>query len=170
MRLNVSTSLGRTCETINASWGYNKTDLRHKSTRDLVRLLVKASGYDANLLLNVGPKPDGTLQAEHVTRLKEVGEWLATYGETIYGARGGSIKARPWGVTTQKGDKLFVHVLDWKDAVLSLPRPERPVKSVSYFKGGKAIPFTLEKDALSLRLDPSAFDPIDTILVVQLGR
>jgi alpha-L-fucosidase len=158
------------CETINASWGYNKTDLRHKSARDLIRLLVKASGYDANLLLNVGPKPDGTLQAEHVARLKEVGDWLATYGETIYGARGGPIAARPWGVTTHKGDKLFVHVLDWKDAVLSLPRPDRPVKSVTYFQGGKPVRFTLEKDALSLRLDPSALDAIDTILVVQLGR
>jgi alpha-L-fucosidase len=158
------------CETINNSWGYNKTDQRHKSAKDLIQLLVKASGHDANLLLNVGPKPDGTLQAEHVARLQEVGAWLTKNGETIYGARGGPMSARPWGVTTHKGDKVFVHILNWKDAVLSLPRPDRPVKSAAYFKDGKAVRFTLEPDALLLRLDPGAIDPIDTIVVLELGR
>jgi alpha-L-fucosidase len=156
------------CETINGSWGYNKTDQRHKSARELIHLLVKASGHDANLLLNVGPKPDGTLQPEHVARLQEVGAWLAANGESIYGTRGGPIPPRPWGVTTHKGDRVFVHVLNWKDPVLSLPRPARPVKSATYLKGGAPVRFTLEKDALSLRLDPKALDPIDTIVVLQL--
>ena len=158
------------CETINNSWGYNKTDGRHKSTRDLIRLLVKASGADANLLLNIGPKPDGTIQAEHVERLKEVGAWLTKNGETIYGARGGPMSARPWGVTTHKGDRIFVHILDWKDAALAIPRPDRPVKSASYFKDGRPVGFTFEKDALVLHLDPGASDPIDTIIALELGR
>ena len=90
-----------------------------------MQLLVKAAGYDANLLLNVGPRPDGTIQPEFVKRLAEVGEWLKKNGETIYGTRGGPLPPRPWGVTTQKGDRVFVHVLDWKDAVLALPRPPK---------------------------------------------
>src|SRR6185295_14412496 len=121
-------------ETINNSWGYNKTDRRHKSTKDLIHLLVKAAGYDANFLLNVGPMPDGTIQADHVERLKQVGEWLQKNGESIYGTRGGPVPPRPWGVTTQKGDRVFVHVLEWKDAVLALPRPKKPVKSVTTLK------------------------------------
>jgi alpha-L-fucosidase len=100
------------CDTINNSWGYNKTDGRHKSTKQLVQLLVKAAGYDANFLLNVGPRPDGTIQPEHVSRLAEVGQWLQKNGETIYGTRGGPLPPRPWGVTTRKGDRVFVHVLD----------------------------------------------------------
>ena len=158
------------CETINNSWGYNKTDLRIKGGKALIQLLVKAAGHDANLLLNIGPKPDGTLPAEHLAQLKEIGEWLEKNGETVYGTRGGPLQSRPWGVTTRKGDKVFVHILDWRDAVLSMPRPDRPVKSAAYFRDGKPVPFTLEKDALSLRLDSGAFDPVDTIVVLQLGR
>jgi alpha-L-fucosidase len=158
------------CDTINNSWGYNKTDTRKKGAKNLLQLLIRAAGHDSNLLLNIGPKPDGTLPEEHVAYLKEMGAWLQKNGETIYGTRGGPIQPRPWGVTTRKGDQVFVHVLDWKDAVLSLPRPDRTVKSAAYFKDGKAVPFTLEKDALSLRLDPAGFDPIDTIVVLQLGQ
>jgi len=158
------------CDTINNSWGYNKTDLRKKGAKNLIQLLVKAAGHDANLLLNIGPKPDGTLPEEHVAYLKEMGTWLQKNGETIYGTRGGPIQLRPWGVTTRKGDKVFVHILDWKDAVLTLPRLDRPVKSAAYFISGKPVPFTLEKDALSLRLDPGGFDPIDTIVVLELSR
>jgi alpha-L-fucosidase len=158
------------CETINNSWGYNKTDRRHKSTKELIQLLVKAAGYDANLLLNIGPMPDGTIQAEHVERLKQVGDWLAKNGDSIYGTRGGPVPPRPWGVTTQKGDRVFLHVLDWKDAVLSLPRPQKTVKSVTALKDGKAVRFTLRDDALLLQLDPGALDPIDTVLVLELGK
>ncbi|HEY0769999.1 MAG TPA: alpha-L-fucosidase, partial [Sphingobacteriaceae bacterium] len=73
-----------TCETINNSWGFNLKDNSHKSRKDLIQYLVKAAGYGANFLLNVGPMPNGKLQPEHVTRLKEMGEWLKKNGETIY--------------------------------------------------------------------------------------
>ncbi len=158
------------CETINNSWGYNKTDGRHKTTKLLVLLLVKAAGYDANFLLNVGPRPDGTIQAEHASRLAEVGQWLKKNGETIYGTRGGPLPPRPWGVTTHKGNRVFVHVLDWQDPVLSLARPPKPVKAASLFSTGAPVKFTLEKDALLLRLDPKAIDPLDTIVVLELGQ
>jgi alpha-L-fucosidase len=157
------------CDTINNSWGYNKNDSSYKSTRQIVQLLVKAAGYDANLLLNIGPRPDGTIQPEFVSRLKEVGDWLATNGDTVYGTRGGPLPPRNWGVTTQKANKVFVHVLDWKDAVLPLPRLAKPVKSARYLKGGQPVAFTLDRDAVLLRLDPKTFDPIDTIVVLELG-
>lgn len=158
------------CETINSSWGYNKNDGRHKSTKQLVQLLVKAAGYDANLLLNVGPKPDGSIQPEHVVRLTEVGEWLRVHGETIYGTRGGPVSPRPWGVTTQKGSRVYVHVLDWQDGVLSLPRLPKPVRKASLFGTGERVRFTLEKDTLLLRLDPKRLDPLDTIVVLDLAQ
>ena len=158
------------CDTINNSWGYNKTDGRHKSTKELVHLLVKAAGYDANFLLNVGPRPDGTIQPEHASRLAEVGQWLQKNGETIYGTRGGPLPPRPWGVTTHKGNRIFVHVLDWQDPVLSIARPPKLVKKASLFSTGAAVKFTLDKDALLLRLDPKALDPLDTIVVLELAE
>jgi alpha-L-fucosidase len=158
------------CETINDSWGYNRDDKRHKSTKELVQLLVKAAGYDANLLLNIGPKPDGTIQPEFVERLREVGGWLAKNGESIYGTRGGPLPPRPWGVTTQKGSRVYVHVLDWPDRVLALPKPPRPVRSASYLKDGRKVVATEDADALLLRLDPAAADPIDTVVVLDLAE
>jgi alpha-L-fucosidase len=134
-----------------------------------VHLLVKAAGYDANFLLNVGPRPDGTIQAEHASRLAEVGQWLQKNGESIYGTRGGPLPPRPWGVTTHKGSRVYVHVLDWKDPVLALPRPSRGVKSATLLSGGAPVRFTLDKDALLLRLDPKSLDPLDTIVVLELG-
>ena len=157
------------CTTINNAWGYNEEDKRHKSLKEIVHLLVKAGGYDANLLLNVGPRPDGTIQPEFVERLAEVGDWLEKNGESVYGTRGGPITPRPWGVTTHKGNRIYVHVLDWPDKVLAVPTPPRPVKRVSYLADGREVPFSRDADALLLRLDPAAADPIDTIVVLELA-
>ncbi len=169
-RVEIGTLPFEMCDTINRSWGYNKNDGSHKSTKEIVELLVKAAGYDANLLLNVGPKPDGTIQPEFVKRLAEVGDWLKANGETIYGTRGGPLPPRPWGVTTHKGDRVFVHVLDWKDPVLSIPLPPKPVKSASIFGSAKPVRFTVDKQALLLRLDPAAIDPVDAIVVLELVK
>ena len=65
---------------MNGSWGFNITDQKFKSTRELIGYLVRAAGNDANLLLNIGPRPDGTIQPEAVERLRAMGEWLRTYG------------------------------------------------------------------------------------------
>ncbi len=156
------------CDTMNNAWGYNQNDTRFKTTKQLVQLLVKAAGYDANLLLNVGPRPDGTIQPEFVERLREVGEWVAKNGETVYGTRGGPFPPRPWGVSTRKGNRVYLHVLDWSDPVLALPPSPRRVRSASYLKDGRAVTFTEQKDALLLRLDPTAADPIDTVVVLEL--
>ena len=82
---------------------------------------MRAAGADANLLLNIGPRPDGTIQPEATERLRAVGEWLKTYGTSIYGTRGGPVSPREWGVMTQRGDTVFVHVLNWPDRLLALP-------------------------------------------------
>lgn len=156
------------CETMNNAWGFNLFDTRYKSTADLVRLLVKAAGYDANLLLNVGPMPNGKIQPEFQARLREVGEWLAASGESIYGTRGGPIPPRDWGVTTRKGNKIFVHVLNWPDAVLSLPRGGLPVPvKASRLAGGKVVPLTVTPEAVTLRLGAER-DLLDTIVVLEL--
>jgi alpha-L-fucosidase len=101
-----------TCDTINRSWGYNAGDDRFKTVPDLIRYLVRAAGRDANFLLNVGPRPDGTLDPKSVERLEGIGKWLDTYGATIYGTRGGPIAPQPWGVSTQTDDSIYLHVLD----------------------------------------------------------
>ena len=59
------------CETINGSWGFNLQDKKHKSDKELIQYLINAAGYGSNLLLNVGPMPNGKIQPEHISLSKE---------------------------------------------------------------------------------------------------
>lgn len=107
----VSTTLPlETCQTMNGSWGYRMRDQDYKSTDELIRYLVSTAGRDANLLLNVGPQPDGNIPAAALERLAAMGKWLAVNGETIYGTRSTLVKPQPWGVTTHKDDRMWLHV------------------------------------------------------------
>jgi len=158
------------CETINNSWGFNLNDRHYKSPKELIQLLVKASGYDANLLLNVGPMPNGEIQREFVDRLLEVGRWLRLYGEAIYGTRGGPIRPQPWGVTTRKDHFVFVHLLDYEDEALFLPGFNQPLKGASLLKNGQKVSFRLLPEGLILNLRGLEKDPIDTIIRLELSR
>src|SRR6185312_8913189 len=107
--------------TLNGSWGFNIGDSKYQSPATVEEMLVRAAGNNSNLLLNIGPMPNGEIQQEFVDRLHAVGEWLSLYGDSIYGTRGGPIPPADWGVTTQKADKIFVHVLNWSAHLLALP-------------------------------------------------
>ena len=157
-----------TCETINNTWGFNLQDQAHKSTTDLIRYLVKSAGYGANFLLNVGPMPDGRIQPEHASRLREMGSWLKTNGETIYGTRGGPLTPRSWGVCTQKGNKVYVHVLDWQDEVITMPMPGKGVKSAKLFADKTPVKFAKSDMGLSIRIPADKRQSVDTIVELEL--
>ena len=156
-----------TCETMNGMWGYKITDQNYKSTKTLIHYLVKAAGKDANLLMNIGPQPDGCLPQVAVERLKEMGEWMKTYGETIYGTRGGCVAPHPWGVTTQKGDRLFVHILDLQDKVLFLPLEGQKVKRAMDFASRQALKFKRVDGGIVLQLDEIPTE-VDKVVELQL--
>lgn len=157
-----------TCETINDSWGFNIKDDRHKSKKALVQYLVKAAGYGANFLLNVGPMPNGQIQPEHAQRLREVGSWLKEYGETIYGTKGGPLTPRDWGVTTMKGNKIYIHILDWSDESLVLPSWGKKVKSAKMFKSKIPVKFTDNEFGITLKIPKTSLDEIDTVVELEL--
>ena len=155
-----------TCDTINGAWGYNATDKRFKSTKQLIHYVVRAAGHDANFLLNIGPKPDGSIQDEFVTRLNEIGQWLTKNGETIYGTRGGPFTPRNWGAVTQNGNRLYVHVLDWPDEVLAIPAVSGD-KSAKLYANGSPVAIQQVNGATLLTLPAAVRDPIDTIVVLE---
>lgn len=156
-----------TCDTMNGSWGYNESDRKFKSAKQLVHYLVRAAGHNANFLLNVGPKPDGAIQDEFVATLREIGGWMAKHGESIYGTRGGPVAPRPWGATTQRGNRVYVHVLDWPDPVLAIPRM-RNIRRASFLGSGRPADIRQAGEATLLTLAPGARDPIDTVIVLEV--
>ncbi len=141
-----------TCETMNGMWGYKITDQNYKSAKTLIHYLVKAAGKNANLLMNVGPQPNGELPATALQRLKEVGEWMKQYGETIYGTRGGLVAPRDWGVTTQKGNTLYVHILNYPDKELVLPLQGRKVKRAVVYKDKTLVRYLHSRDGIILQM------------------
>jgi len=159
-----------TAETIGSSWGFSLTDRSFKAVPELVRLLVNAAGRNANLLLNVGPLPDGTIHPEQAERLRGVGRWLERHGESVYGTRGGPIPPRPWGVTTQRADAVYVHVLDWADPELSLPRLPRPVRTARNLTDGVEVAFVEVVDGITLRLPSVDPETIDRVIVLELEQ
>ncbi len=110
-----------TCQTMNGMWGYKVVDQNYKSTETLIRYLVSTASKGANLLLNVGPQPNGVLPAVAVERMKEMGEWMAVNGESVYGTTAGDIPQQDWGCTTRKGDRLYVHIFELDHDMLYLP-------------------------------------------------
>ena len=156
-----------TCETMNGMWGYKITDQNYKSPKTLIHYLVKAAGRDANLLLNIG-QPDGELPAVALERLEQVGKWMQVYGETIYGTRGGCIAPHPWGVTTQKDGKLYVHILDLQDKSLFLPLEGVRVKRAVDFVTRHPVKMQKCKDGILIQLEEVPTD-IDKVVELEIS-
>jgi len=164
------TTVWEMCETINHSWGYNAADNEVKTTAELIRLLVGAAGRNANLLLNVGPKPDGTLPKQVTERLAEVGRRLETNGDSIYGTRGGQVVPQAWGVTTTALDDhaipaIYVHILDFKKPIFL------PTSLLAYqarvLGNVRATPKLMKHDGRALLTVPeSERSAIDTVIVL----
>jgi alpha-L-fucosidase len=166
-------SVGRlpleTCETINNSWGFNINDRNHKTSRQIIHLLVQSAGRNANLLLNVGPMPNGKIQTEFTDTLAKVGKWMEKFGETVYGTRGGDIMPQDWGVVTSKGKTLYVHLLKRPNAgYVFLPGLTAGVSSAKEFTTGKAIRFKQQQEGVFIYLDELVQDEIDTIIRLEL--
>ena len=153
--------------TMNRTWGYRITDKNYKSGDEIIRTLVRAAGRNGNLLINVGPRPDGCLPAEAVERLHQLGEWMRVNGESIYGTRGGLIPPHDWGVTTQKGNTLYVHILNLKDNALYLPLSGKQVKQVRLFNDRTRLRYTASGDGITILL-PAVPASVDTILEITL--
>lgn len=153
-----------TCMTMNNTWGYSITDKAYKSCDDLIKKLVTAAGLNANFLLNIGPRPDGTLPDQAVERLRHIGRFLQANGETIYGTRGGPVPPQPWGVTTQKGNTLFIHILNKVEGrEILLPLTEKKITKVKVFTSGTRLRFQRNTEGVRIQL-PEQTDGVDFIL------
>ncbi len=140
-----------TCQTMNRSWGYRITDTTYKSVDFLIKYLVQTAAKGANLLLNIGPRPDGTLPDESLVRLKAIGEWMNTYGETIYGTTAGIVPEQSWGVSTKKGHRNFLHI--FKDtSEIFVPLANTGIQECKSYPCGMELKYKRQKNGIVIAL------------------
>ena len=132
-------------------------------------MLVHCAGGDGNMLLNVGPTPTGEIAPEQASLLKEIGAWLAKHGESIYGTRGGPFKPGDYGVSTRKGNTVYVHICQWDEDVFKLPLIPAKVVRSQVLGGGKAQ-VRQTATGLEISVPEQSRNPVDTVVAIELDR
>ena len=98
------------CMTINDSWGYQQNDKNFKSSQQIIKIFAECLSKGGNLLLDIGPKADGTIPAEEVSILKDLGRWTKKHSEAIYGTEGGLSEGYFYGPTTISKDSTMLYL------------------------------------------------------------
>jgi alpha-L-fucosidase len=137
---------------VDGQWGY-KPDGLLLTLRDTLGMLLYSAGGDGNLLLDVAPTPLGNFETRQIQRLKEVGDWLKQYGETIYATRGGPYKPGYWGISMLKGKNIYLHCLAFSGDTLTLPALGAKVLSSRLLSGG-VVKFSQDENSLVVKVDP----------------
>jgi alpha-L-fucosidase len=156
-----------TCQTMNGMWGYKVADQDYKDTATLIHYLIGAAGRGANLLLNVGPQPDGSIPETALQRFAEMGRWMDRWGYTIYGTRAGDVEPQPWGATTRRDNTLYVHVTDNSVGEVYLPARLSVSKAVNLSDGSRAR-CTSTPGGMVVSLPQRADSVIDHIVALTL--
>jgi alpha-L-fucosidase len=159
------------CMTISAHnhWAWGGPNDGVKPLSKCLLMLIGAAGGDGNVLLNVGPTPEGLIEPCQVERLKEIGAWLSRYGQSIYGTRGGPYKPTKCVASTRKDTTVYIHITAWPEETLLLPPlPAKIVKS-RVLSGGRADVKQSEA-GVEIAVPKSDRQAIDTIVALELDR
>jgi len=153
------------CMTINRSWGVNRTDSDHKSSKKLIHNLVKSASMGGNYLLNVGPTAEGEILNVHAARLGEVGSWLKVYGESVYETRKGVIPSQGHVVSTTRGETHYVHLLDYVSDCEVLEGAPETVTSATLLRDGSTVEMHwVDEGKLMLTVPADKRDLVDTVI------
>jgi alpha-L-fucosidase len=156
------------CDTLNNSWFYAPHDRNYKDPPALIRRLVEVVGRGGNYLLNMGPRPSGAINPEDARRLEAMGQWLRRNGEAIYDTRPLGIPPQPWGWPVSKGDRIYLHILNWPGERLTIPGVKRSVIAARWLDGAP-LQFEVAGENVTIRLPAAAPDAVDSIVVLELS-
>jgi alpha-L-fucosidase len=149
------------------SWGYNKFDEgRRRPTAYLLRMLATVVSKGGNMMINVGPKGDGTLVENDAKSLKEIASWSKHQIESIHGAGKSPLPAQNWGVVTRKENDLYLHVFDWpRDGKLRVGGLHTPVKSATLLIGKERLNTRFAADGiLEIDLPAEPSHPVNSVI------
>lgn len=151
-------------------WGYIRHNPNRKSTHQLIQHLVTAASGAGNLLLNVGPKPDGTIPEEDAERLRAVGRWLQTNGEAIYGSQRCPFLGGIIGLTTARGSTAYLHIFRWPGEEACIAGVANRVLSARLLATGQEVQVeTASNGRVFLRgLPAEPPDPYATVIALEL--
>ncbi len=156
------------CETINGSWGFNLKDNKHKSEKELVQYIIRSAGYGSNLLLNVGPMPNGEIQLEHIKSLEKVGIWMRENGETIYKTTGGPVAPTDDMAFTQRGNTMYLHILNDTKELFFVENFKGKIKSIRFYKSKEKVSHKINEYGMFIEVPNNKKDQIDTIIEIIL--
>lgn len=160
------------CMTLNDNWGWHAGDTRWKSAREVVQMLCETAAGAGNLLLNIGPKPDGSVPDESVRILREVGAWLRRNDRSIRASERSPFTWNNWGRVTVKGSDVFLHIRNGTGAELCWAELKNKVVSARWLDGGAPVAFEQAGERLHLRgLPVPPPDNLTSVIVLEVeGR
>jgi alpha-L-fucosidase len=147
------------CMTLNESWGYHIADDAWKTPKTIVRNLVYCSHDAGNYLLNIGPKPDGSIPEESVRVLTEVGRWTSRNAESIHTQDRCQPHRSNYAGFTRKGNTLYMHVYFWPGETVALAGLKTGVKSARLLASGQQVKF--QQDRFRVRFTGLPAEPPD---------
>lgn len=155
------------CYTMNDSWGYQPFDRHYKTPNMIVRTLIDCMAMGGNLLLDIGPKADGTLPEEQVAILRELGRWTKKHGEAVYGTQAGlnDGRLREKNTFSKNGKTLYIY-LDSQRARYRLHNLLTPVKNVRIVGQPTKLVYSFKEQLLDVNLPTNAFDAVASVLAV----
>jgi alpha-L-fucosidase len=166
-RIQAEKRAWESCMTMNDSWGYQRADDDWKTPKTVVRNLITCAHDTGNYLLNIGPKPDGSVPEESVRIMTAVGKWMDRNGQTIYGTDACQPRRSNYASFTRKGNTLYMHVHFWPGSTVTLGGLVNQVKSAHLVATGKDVKF--EQDKFRVRFtglpDKAPDDPVTTIAI-----
>jgi alpha-L-fucosidase len=152
-----------TCLTINESWGYNTVDTDFKSARSLIHTLAEVAGRGGNLLLNVGPRGDGSLPPELEERLDELARWMALHAPAIVGTGPALAPWQFYGPATSRGGRLYLHLLMRPYETVTVRGVRiRNVRRALVLSSGRELPFRTRCSVIDQLLNP---DPLGELTI-----
>ena len=155
-----------TCMTLGTQWSWKPGDTI-KTLPECLRILVQCVTGDGNLLLNVGPMPSGEIEPRQAAVLRQIGEWLERYGESVYGTRGGPFRNGSWGGSTRKGNTVYLHIMKWDGNRLKLPPLKTKIINEEAMNGG-LVEVEQTDEGTIVRMPVGDQDKVDTVVKLEL--